>query len=402
MHSPLAVALIVSLASQSSTPTDRSYAEQLARTGRTLEAITLFERIVAENPADSEARLWIARLDLRLGRTDDAEALFRSVIREHPTDVDARIGLGATLTRKGEWSDALTVLRDAERDAGENADLFGAFARAYRRAGDDRRALEYFRRAKTLAPDDPDLISGYEATAQAYGHSFAFEGFGEEGSTGNDAASGTLALSVRATPRLHLLASARSQRRTGNTDTTAGGGLFWRVDRATTLDLRAVGGSGNLSLPNTDLSAEVLHYAGVFEIGGAVRSLSYAGVDAIAASPLLSWDPGGRWRTDTRYTYSRSSFEDTGDTSGDSSVMLRETWRGWRRVALNGVYAYGIESFEDLTADRLSSLGGSTLAGGLRISLPSLSVFNLTWEHQWRSNSTTIDRVTLSIVQSIP
>src|SRR6266404_179611 len=86
---------------------DRTRAEQLARAGRTIDAINLFQRIVEQDPGDTEARLWIARLDLRLGRTKEAEARFRSVVVEHPGDIDARIGLGTALTRRGAWRDAL-------------------------------------------------------------------------------------------------------------------------------------------------------------------------------------------------------------------------------------------------------------------------------------------------------
>ena len=113
----------------------------MARSGRTVEALAIFERIVAGNPADIEARLWIGRLQLLMGRTEEAEAGFRAVLLDHPSDVDARIGFGVALTRRDAWSEALEVLHDAERDAGNNADLFAALARAYRRAGDDRRAL---------------------------------------------------------------------------------------------------------------------------------------------------------------------------------------------------------------------------------------------------------------------
>ncbi len=91
---PLATALVLSMACQSPS-TDRSLAEQLARSGRTVEALALFEQIVAQNPTDIEARLWIARLQLRIGRTEEAEAGFRAVLLEHPSHVDARIGLGA-------------------------------------------------------------------------------------------------------------------------------------------------------------------------------------------------------------------------------------------------------------------------------------------------------------------
>jgi hypothetical protein len=69
---------------------------------------------------------------------------------------------------------------------------------------------------------------------------------------------------------------------------------------------------------------------------------------------------------------------------------------------VNVGYAYGIESFEDLTADRLQSLGATTIAVGLRIRVPSLTVVATTWEHQWRSNEMRMDRLTLSVVQSFP
>jgi hypothetical protein len=287
-----------------------------------------------------------------------------------------------------------------EPDAGANADLFGALARAYRRAGNDRRALDYYRRAKALAPDDPDLVDGFEATVRAYGHSIVLEGFGEGGA--NEAQSGSLAASVRVLPRLRVEGSARVQRRAGSYDTLGGGGAVWRVNRSTNLGARLVGGSGNTSLPTADLTAAVVNYAGAFEAGGSIRRLSFPDVGVTAASPLLAWDPGGRWRLDARYTYSRSLFEATGESSGDHSVLLRPTWRRWRRVDVNVAYAYGIESFENLTADRLEVLGATTIAAGLRIRMPSLTFVATTWEHQWRSNETRIDRLTMSVVQSFP
>jgi hypothetical protein len=146
----------------------------------------------------------------------------------------------------------------------------------------------------------------------------------------------------------------------------------------------------------------VIHYAGTLEVGGSVRAMFFDGVDVTAVSPLLSWDAGGRWRFDARYTYSHSRFDTTEESVGNHSLMLRETWREWRRVWVTGVYAYGIESFEDLTVDRVSSLGATTVAAGLRFSMPSLTTINTTWEHQWRSNDSEVDRFTVSIMQAFP
>jgi hypothetical protein len=393
---PLATALVLSMVCQSPSM-DRNLAEQLARSGRTGEALAIFERIVAQDPTDAEVRLWIARLQLRLGRTEAAEAGFRAVLLEHPSHVDARIGLGAALTRRNAWREALSILLDAEQDAGENADLFAALARAYRRAGDDRSALDYYERAMALAPGDPDLVEGYESTVRAYGSSITVEGFAEGGVS--DARSVSLVATVRVLTRLEIEGRARVQNRNGSSDTLGGGGGIWRINRSTNLAFRGAGGVGNTSLPNADVMSEVRHYRGTFEIGGIVRYLSFADVGVTAASPLLAWDTGERWRLATRYTYSWSSFRTTGESSGDHSVLIRETFRAWRRVDTTVTYAYGIESFEDLTADRIGNLGANTVAATLQFRLPSLTSVATTWERQWRSNDSRLDRLTVLVMQ---
>src|SRR5262249_2939574 len=131
--------------------------------------------------------------------------------------------------------------------------------RAYRRGGDDRRALEYFRRARALAPDDPDLASGYEAVARTYGHWIAFEGFSQGGAPGASARSGTLTVDVRAAPRFHLEASGRVQQSDDYSDALAGAGFLWRAARATTVEFRVLGGSGNTALANRDISGNLVH-----------------------------------------------------------------------------------------------------------------------------------------------
>jgi YaiO family outer membrane protein len=395
---PLATALVLSMAHQSPS-TDRDRAEQLARSGRTVEALAIFERIVADHPTDVEVRLWIARLQLRVGRTADAEAGFRAVVLEHPSDVDARIGLGAALTRGDAWREALTVLLETERDAGSNAEVFAALARAYRRAGDDAQALAYYRRALALAPRDPDLIEGYEAALRAYGSSMEVEGLAEGGVS--DARSASLTAAVRVRPRLALEGRARVQNRNGLSETLVGGGGIWRLNRSSTLAVRGAGGVNNTSMPNADLTAEATHYRGAFEIGGNVRHLSFLNVGVTAVSPLLAWDTAERWRLASRYTYSRSSFRISGESSGDHSVVLRETFRAWRRVDMTATYAYGIESFEDLTADRIRNLGANIAGATLQLRLPSLTAVATSWERQWRSNGTRLDRLTVVIVQGL-
>jgi hypothetical protein len=329
--------------------------------------MALFARIVEQNPGDIEARLWVARLALRMGRVAEAEAGFRAVLAERPGEIDATVGLGMALRRKGDWREALTVLTPA----------------------------------RDLVPRDPDVVEALEGMARAFGHSVSVEGVGERGSSAPDRSSGSLDAGVRIAPRVHFQARARVQRGPYYTDRMFGGGLRWRLGKSTTLAGHVAGGSDNVALASTDVSAEVTHYTGALELGGAIRGMSFATADVIAVSPMAAWDAGGRWRIDGRYTYSRSQFSGSQST-GDHSVMVRDAFRPWRRVALLATYAYGIESFEQLTTSRIGALGSTTAAAGIRINLPSVTTVAATWEHQWRSNDTAIDRLSLSLAQFWP
>jgi len=390
---------MLALALQSSTP-DRARAEGLARSGETAEALALFEGIAELNPTDLDARVWVGRLSLRLGRIAAAEAAFRSVLRDAPTNIESQIGLGMVLTRAGDWRKALDVLQQAEHQSGGlNADLVHALARAYRRAGNDRRAFEYFDRARELAPLDPDVAAGYEATLRTYGHWIAAAGLGQWAESSSNYGSGEVAGDMRLKPRLHVQGIVRIQEGSDYSDTVAGAGAVWQAASSTDLSFRALAGSDNHSLANADVLLGVVHHAGLVELGAEGRRVAFNDADVSAVSALSAWNPNDHWRTDFRYTYSSSAVQDVRNSTKDHSVMVRETWQLWRRLALQGLYAYGIENFDELTADRLGSPNATTLSVGTRIDLRSVTRITTTWEHQWRSNDSTIDRVAVAVVQ---
>ena len=155
------------------------------------------------------------------------------------------------------------------------------------------------------------------------------------------------------------------------------------------------------SLPNGDFLTDLVHFTEPFEIGGGVRYLSCADTNVLAAFPVMAWDRGGRWRTMPATRFAFVVSPDRGQTTG-ASVLVREIWRATWRVGLPAAYAYGIESFEDLTAGRLGALGSHTLAAGLRVRTATFTQVFATWEHQWRSNDTRMDRFTLAVVRSFP
>ncbi len=279
---------------------NRDVAEQLARSGQTFEALAAFGPDRRRDAGDVEVRLWIARLQLRMGRTEEAEAGFSAMLREHPADVDASVGLGSALTRRDAWSEALAVLLEAAPRGGENSDPFGRSSVRTASAGTTvvpsattggrSRSLRAIR----------TWSRGTKPRCARNGSSIVVEGFGEAGVS--DARAIPVTASIRVLPRLEVEGLAHGQKRNGSSDTLGGGGAIWQINRSTNLAVRGVGGVDNTSLPNGDVMAEVKHYRGAFEIGGVIRHLSFFDAAITAASPLLAWDTGERWRLATRYT----------------------------------------------------------------------------------------------------
>jgi hypothetical protein len=90
----LATALVLSIVSHSASA-DRGLARQLARSGRNVEALSLFEQIVAHESHRPRSTALDRQAPLRIGRTEEAETGSAQSSPEHPSDIDARMGLGA-------------------------------------------------------------------------------------------------------------------------------------------------------------------------------------------------------------------------------------------------------------------------------------------------------------------
>lgn len=402
MLAHLAVILLLTIGGQSSQPADIARAEAVARAGKTKEAIALFRQILDAAPANVDAQVWLARLLLRNGQPAEAEAVYRAVLKDHPDHVDALIGFARVLFRTNRYKEALEILYKLEADPANAryASLYSALARALRMSGDDLRAVDYFEKAHALAPEDPEGLDGLEATIRAVGHWLGAEIAWQEGSNGGESWNGLLAGSFRAHPRLFLQAAVRTRSGPDYADALAGGGVFWRAGRRTTLSLHVLGGSENVALANRDVSAGFIQYRGPFEPGFEARHLDFLESSVTALSPSLAWNASDSLRFDGRYTYSRSSLSGFSDSVSDHSGLLRSTWQARRRLAIQAGVAYGIESFADLTADRIASLGATTVALALRLDAPSVTRLTVAWELQRREDNSTFNRFTVSAGQS--
>jgi len=383
---------------QGATTGQTANATQLEDAGRFEEALSVLERQVAGNPNDHRARLAIARLQERLGHSDRAEAVYRSVMLEDGTNVDAMLGVGRTLLSQGAVDDAIDVLLQAEQVSARRADVVATLGRAYRQAGDTSRALPYLELAAAASPTTDNRLQ-LEAARREYWHRVESQSFAEEFSgTGTNARATDLSINVRLTNTLRVVGRGQVHRKFGTTDTRGGGGLEWRWTPSTTLTGQAVIGSGNTVLAEGDYLGEIRYTQDPVTWTGSVRFFDFPGVEMTVLSPGLAWRASERFSVELGYWLSMTDRRNA-DTANGHSARLRGAYALGPRIWFNLGYASGVDSFENLSVDRVGAFHAHTGLAGMRVELPSLTSVVTTFEYQSRKSGPHTQRLSLLLAQ---
>jgi YaiO family outer membrane protein len=373
-------------------------AAQVAEQGRDAEALVAFQRLAARNPGDHEARLWIARLHARMGNQTLAEPVYRSVMLEDPRRVEAMTGVARALIARDEPQDAIDVLQTAVTVEPDNDQVHALLGEAHRQAGRNAVAITQFERATSLAGQHRLAL---EQTRVAHFHRVELRGLGEQFSDLTpDGRSGDLMLHIRIADRLRAVGRAQVQRRFGVSEDRVGGGFQWQWKPTTAFRGQVLVGQDNRTLPSADVIGEVEHtYHGVTWTGMA-RYVDFSATHAVILSPGVEWMPGARTAMGLRYALSFTDASPGSGATAGQTVQVRPAYRLASRLWLQGGYAFGVEDFENYTVDRTGDFRAHTWAGGVRLSLPTLTSLTAGYEHQLRQHSVRVKRVVVSVSQS--
>lgn len=382
-------------------PAAPTFAEavQMANEGRAADALAAFRRLAAANPNDHEARLWIARLHERMGNQDLAEPVYRSVLLEDPVNLDATLGVASALLARDEPQEAIELLEIAEERSPQNATVLALLGRAHRRAGRPARAIGYFERAVAAEPTQEHTLR-LEDARLAYQHRIETRGFSEQfsGST-PDSRSGDLTVNYRLSDTLRVLGRGQVHRKFGLSEQRGGGGVEWRWKPAITLRGQALVGIDNRVLPEGDYLGELDYMHTVATWTASVRVFDLTGARTSVFSPAVAWMPSERWSLGLRYAMSWTETSAAQSIATGHSAHIRGAYRLYPRVWLHTGYAAGVEDFDNFSIDRIGDFRANTVAGGVRIELPTLTSVIGNYEHQWRSGDIDMGRVTVSLQQ---
>jgi YaiO family outer membrane protein len=377
----------------------RAQAEQLARSGSYRAALERFQAIVAKNPDDLEARVWIARLHGLMGNDRRAVDVYESIIATNPRHVDALIGLGDALIRLGRLRQAADALTQAEAVAPENATLLATQGRLHEAMGHPTLSAGYYERALAIDPSAATTRAEYEAVRRERAHrvevGYVYEHFNIEDMPDPHAATGAVNLMVN--DRLRVEGTVQYERRFSRNETRGGGGLEWRLTPALTAHGGALFAGDTVFLPKTDGYGGIGYRRGratwTFDLRFAEFEtvnvqIGGAGLQVALPRKTAAWARYYRFSTDYEVGLSDIVQSWVLGASGHPGP-------GW---TLGAEFTRGPDQLELLTIDRTGPFEANTYSGFLEYLLTPMASLNARYDYQDRPDAVRVHRASVRLI----
>ena len=377
----------------------RAEAERLAKSGAHAEALKRFQAIVAANPGDLEARMWIGRLHMEMGEPRRAAAVFESIIATQPQNVDALVALGQALTASGRMDEAADTLNRAEAVAKDRIDILTAQGRLHQAAGRSTLALAYYNRALALEPGNTELQRLTDQVRAARAHrletDYDFQHFNADR---DDTHTGTFELNARLSDAFRVFAKAQTHRAFEQFDNRAGGGIEWLPLHNLWIRAGALFGSDTIELPSTDVFGSIVHRGKRAHIGFDLRYLDYEdGVDFWVGGPTFAFDFTDHSTAYFEYHRGRtgSDFE---PSSTNDSVTLGFKGRLGQRGSGMIEYRHGVDRLDWLTVDRLDFPDANTISFGAGYDVTPFVMLGGRYDYSSREEDNNVQRAQARLV----
>jgi tetratricopeptide (TPR) repeat protein len=394
----LAAFLLTLTALQTPSQDTRAEAERLAQTGAYAEALQRFQALAAANPGDTDARLWIGRMHLKLGQPARAIGVFEAITATHPQNVDALVGLGLALMDAGRWDAAGEALSRAEGLAADRPDVLAAQGRYHGANSRPTLGLAYYDRAILASTDAATLReeAAWLRAARAHRVEAFYDFQGYDPSSGS-MHSGTVEVNARVNDALRIFGRGQLQDFDETSEGRGGGGIEWFPHRSMRLRAGVLAGDTTL-LPRTDLFAEA-------QFGGrglrwllTARFFDFDGVDLAIVGPGISVDLAPAVALTAQYFFSSTSytFDDSSSNSGNGLVGVDAKVND--RFTVSASYRRGIEGFDWLTADRVQGTDFNTYAFGASVAATPLVGVTGSYAYQDRPGDFTAHRARAGVI----
>ncbi|MBX3305969.1 MAG: tetratricopeptide repeat protein [Nitrospira sp.] len=159
--------------------TTQERAERLAQaqaweqTGQTRQAITAYQQILTDSPADDETRGNLARVLARDGQFDQATSLYRDILTRHPSDLDVQTGLARVLSWNKHYDSAIQQYQSVLQQNSTHREALQGLADTLFWSGATQEAAQRYAHLYQLTGDEAvaarmrDITALLEASPQA-------------------------------------------------------------------------------------------------------------------------------------------------------------------------------------------------------------------------------------------
>jgi tetratricopeptide (TPR) repeat protein len=378
----------------------RAEAERLAKAGNHAEALKRFQEIVAANPADTAARVWIGRLHMEMGEPRRAAAVFESVVATEPQNVEALIGLGRALSAAGRRREAAEALDRAEALGADRVDILTAQGHLHAAEGRSTLALAYFARAAVLDPTNEEIRQAAEAVRAARAHrlelGYDFQHFNTAST--DDTHTGTFGFNGRLSDTFRVFVVGQTHHAFDDYESRGGGGIEWFAHRRVFVRAGALFGSDTFELPELDVFGSLVGKGTRVDLGVDLRFVDYEGADLWIGGPTLTWRVTDRASAYAEYHWGRINLDSpTGATNTDTIILGFKSRLG-RRASGTFEYRHGIDRLDWLTIDRLAAPDANTISLGAGFDVTPFVTIDGRYDHQSRPEDVTVQRASGRLV----
>jgi Flp pilus assembly protein TadD len=370
-------------------PPDLPAAIQLAQQGRDAEALAALQKIVAANPDDHTARLWVASVQAHMGHPELAESVYHSVVLEDPRNINAWAGLGKVLLQQDRVVEGLDALRRAEELSPENPDVVAALADAYRLAGENTQSLTYYQRLAAIVPTTTNRITLENARRQ-HEHRFESQTYGEDYNGSTPATGGSdLALNYRVSEPVRVIGRAQIQTKADRREHREGGGVEFRFTPWGTVTGQVLVGHDNRVMPQNDVLGRVDYAYHNATYTGTLHYFDFFGANVVMFAPGATVSVTPRWTVGARYAFTSTETIALTGVQGHT-LDLRAAHELRPRIWLRGGFIRGVDNFDLFSVDQIGDFRAKTATVGVQLLLPSLTSIVANYDHQWRDNGVTL------------
>lgn len=340
------------------------------RSGEYAAAVTTLRELLAKDPGNRDARIWLARALAFSGDFGSGEREYREILSVRPGDVEARLGLADVLAWQKRYRESDLILSDLARERPDDPEVWVRRGRVAFWRGRPETAKRHFSHALSLDPGNEGARRGLAEiaahAARVTRMEVEFGGAYLRIRRANPGSQVHTAIRDRHIAGWEFLGRADYLHRFGRDEARGTIGITRRWKRGQSLRIEGGMSPGAEVFSRGSIETELAWPLARRLVGYAgAKFAHYSVADAWNGVAALEWYFRGRNALFARYIFTRTEFE-SGKSSNDGTWTVKLTHFRTDDDRIWVYYSRGTEGYTMGTADQIGNISSNTFGAGAR------------------------------------